>query len=79
MFYTFSSSDHQYIIEADIRQEAFDKIKSFGEIEYKFKIGSFEPTTIVSEITGIIPTTILYENGNLEQIKGTINATIKVV
>ena len=82
MFYTFSSDSHQYIIEDESLQNANRKIHFLkkDEDKYNFIISSTEPCTIYSEIKTFIPATILYNNGKLEQIKGSIiNVEIKVV
>lgn len=69
MFFTYSSSNQRYIIEASFANEA-KSILSRLNIQGEFVCtipSSIEPSVHFSEISAVIPTTILYQDGTFSK------------
>ncbi len=68
MFHTFldQSKQKRFIIQAECVSIAIDKIQSVGK--YYYQLSAHEPVAEINKITAYIPTTILYSDGNIQQL-----------
>lgn len=69
MFHTFldKSKQKRFIIQAEYISLAVEKMEGVGD--YYYQLSAFEPVAEINKITAYIPTTILYSDGHIQQLK----------